>query len=130
MTDATRTSESDLLEHARELRSRGEVSAALGLLTNANRAERSAALELALVDLRVEGGKQRSAEDRSLIHAPVEPREATGAIVEVDAADLTASAVHEGIARSGCLLVRGLVRRERAAELAAGIDEALAAYDA
>ena len=130
MTDTTRSSVGELLEHAGELRSRGEIRAALELLTNANRVERTSELELALVDLRIDGGNQRCAEDRSTIQPPVEPEDASGAIVEVDAADLTASAVRDGIAHSGCLLVRGMVSRDRAAELATGIDAALAAYDA
>ncbi len=54
--------------------------------------------------------RHRPPPDRSAVHAPVEPQGAGGEIVEVDASDLTASAVREGIARSGCLLVRGLVQ--------------------
>ncbi|HEX2384796.1 MAG TPA: phytanoyl-CoA dioxygenase family protein [Acidimicrobiales bacterium] len=120
----------DVLRQAAALRSRGETRAAIELLTKANRAQRSSELELAMVDLRLEGGRSLSPSDSAVVHAPVEPQGPGGAIVEVDAAGLTVSALREGIARSGCLLVRGMVRPEAAAQIAAGIDSALAAYDA
>jgi hypothetical protein len=129
-TDTARSSTRDVLERAKDLRSRGEVRRAVEFLTEANRADRSSEIELAMVDLRLEGGRHLPPADRSAVHAPVEPEGPGGEIVEVDAADLTASAVRDGIARSGCLLVRGLVSPDRAAKLAAGIDGALAAYDA
>ena len=130
MTDTQRGSDRDLLEHADKLRSNGEIRAALELLTAANRIERSSEVEVALVDLRLEGGRHLPPPDPSAVHAPIEAQGPGGEIVEVNAADLTASAVRDGIARSGCLLVRGLVPPERAARFAAGIDAALAANDA
>jgi hypothetical protein len=48
----------------------------------------------------------------------------------VSAEELTVDSLRTGLARSGCLLVRGLVSPERSAELASGIDAALAAFDA
>jgi hypothetical protein len=130
MTDTARSSDTELLERAEALREQGEIRAALDLLVNANRAQRSSQLELAIVELRVEGGLHRPPRDLWAVNPPVRAEGDGGEIVEVDASELTASAVHEGIARSGCLLVRGLVPRERAAEFVAGIDAAVAAYDA
>jgi hypothetical protein len=43
---------------------------------------------------------------------------------EIPAAELSAGLIRAGILRDGCLLVRGLVPRERALTMAAGIDEA------
>jgi hypothetical protein len=51
-------------------------------------------------------------------------------LVEVDAGDLSVQAIRHGWAKGGCLLVRGLVPAERARRLTAGIDAALASYDA
>jgi hypothetical protein len=120
----------EVVRRAGELGAKGDYRGAIDLLTSANRVERSSKLELALVDLRLEGGQHRPPADRSAVHAPVDAQGDGGEIVEVDASELTVSAVREGIARSGCLLVRGVVRPKRASELAAGIDTAIAAYDA
>jgi len=57
MTDTQRSSDRDLLERAGELQSDGDIRAALELLSDANRIERSSELEVAIVDLRVEGGR-------------------------------------------------------------------------
>jgi hypothetical protein len=54
---------------------------------------------------------------------PVEP---FGAI---DARDLDLATLHHGLARHGCVWVRGLVPLARAAAFARGIDRALAAFD-
>src|SRR4051812_17490049 len=119
-----------LMERANALRSHGDARAALELLTRANREARTTELELAMVDLRLEACRQAPPLDLSSVRPPIEADGRSGEIVEVDAADLTAEAVRTGIARSGCLLVRGLVKPERAVQLAAGIDTPLAAYDA
>jgi hypothetical protein len=64
--------------------------------------------------------------------APAPPTSSArpGDILEVEAAQLSAATLRQGLAQSGCLLVRGLVSTEDAARLAHGIDAALAGYDA
>lgn len=52
-----------------------------------------------------------------------------GTLPELAAADLSLPALRSGLARHGCLLVRGLLTEARAAELRAGIDRALRAFD-
>jgi hypothetical protein len=44
--------------------------------------------------------------------------------------ELDPAALHDGLARHGCVLVRGLISQDRAEDLAAGIDHALDAFDA
>ena len=67
---------------------------------------------------------------RQATRPSIEPEPSTGEVVEVDASGMTVEALRSGWARSGCLLVRGLVQPERAARLASGIDAALGAFDA
>src|SRR4051812_9282718 len=55
---------------------------------------------------------------------------ADAGLPEFAPADLTPELVRAGILRDGCLLVRGLLPREEALALAAGIDRAFAARDA
>jgi hypothetical protein len=52
-----------------------------------------------------------------------------GALPELARDDLTAASLRAGMARNGCVLVRNLVDVDRALELAAGVDRALAAFD-
>ncbi len=130
MADAVvRGAEVPLVQQARSLASRGNIRDAIELLTEANRRERSTDLERELVRLRRKGGREAALEapsDRSQITAlPTD-----GAVFEVDRADLTVAAVQTGFARSGCVLVRGLVPAPTVAELVAGIDAVFAAYDA
>jgi hypothetical protein len=116
------------IEEAERLRKRGDARGAIDLLTEANRAERDAALEVALVEQRLAAARIHRAE------APV-PREHVapegdgGELFEIGPEDLSVDAYRTGLARSGCLLVRGLVPPDRAAALAAGIDSALANFD-
>ena len=53
-----------------------------------------------------------------------------GPLEPLRAADLTAARVRAEMAEHGCVYVRGLVDRERVAALRAGIDHALAGFDA
>lgn len=118
------------IHEAEALLAHGEGRAAIELLTTANRAERRPELERALVRMRVEGcatlGPPRPAPGD---HAVV-PGDAAAPITEITAAELSSAAVRDGFARSGCVLVRGLVPAARAARLAAGVDATYEAFDA
>lgn len=130
MTDAhVRDGDVDLVRQARGLASRGAVREAIELLTEANRRVRSTDLERELVRLRRKGGRELELRPPSTA-APVRAAPGDGTLFEVEPTDLTVDALREGFAQSGCVLVRGLVSRERAAELAAGIDSVFAAFDA
>jgi hypothetical protein len=106
----------------------GDVRAAVEVLMSANRAHPHGDLERALVRLRREG-PARVQPDPPLARPRIVAEPGHG-VVEVAAADLDAGAVRSGWARSGCVLVRGLVPRHRVDRLVAGIDAALAASDA
>jgi hypothetical protein len=116
------------LSRAVDLESRGEVRAAIEALTQANREEHNGDLERALVRLR-RAGPALLPPPPHANRPPIVPTPG-GPVFEIDAADLSASAVRAGWAQSGCLLVRGLVPPETVARLVAGIDAALAASDA
>jgi hypothetical protein len=123
------TASNPVLREAQELERAGDFRAAIDVLTQTNRRDPDSTLERALVHLRREGGRATP------VHAPasrpaITASGAGGTLVEVDAGDLDADAVREAFAACGCLLVRGLVPPERASHLAAGMDAALAAYDA
>jgi hypothetical protein len=55
---------------------------------------------------------------------------ADGELPEIAPADLTPELLRAGMLRDGCVLVRGLIPREEALELAGGIDRAFAERDA
>jgi hypothetical protein len=105
-------------------------------LTQANRAHPDRATERQLLRLRhVAGVRLLDAPER----APEYPSPNAARLPQVDGlpevapADLTPELLRAGILRDGCLLVRGLVGREEALELAAEIDRAFAeraAFDA
>src|SRR5215831_3757145 len=102
MADTT-TSEAAALarQRAADLEARGELRAAIEVLTDAAHAEPRADYLRELVRLRRAAGRE---------------------VLEIDAADLTAAAIRDGIARCGCLLVRGFLDADRAERLARGID--------
>lgn len=58
---------------------------------------------------------------------PVDP--GLGDLTAVDPAQLDVATLRAGLARNGCVLVRGLIDSERARGLAGGIDRALEAFD-
>lgn len=111
------------------LLSRGEVREAIDLLSDANRHARSGDLERALVRVRRDGLASCAHQGKPVAAEPVIADPNGGGLFEVDATDLTVSSIRTGFARSGCVLVRGLVPSERVARLVAGIDAAFAAYD-
>ena len=105
-------------------------------LTQANRARPDRATERQLLRLRhLAGVRLLDAPER----APEYPSPDAARLPQVDGlpeiapAELTPGLLRAGILRDGCLLVRGLVGREEALELAAEIDRAFAeraAFDA
>jgi hypothetical protein len=119
-----------VVREADELESRGELRAALELLTRSNREAQHALLVRALVRLRRSGCRWLPPPSPPAGRVPVVADQPTGNVVEVAAADLSLTTFRTGLARSGCVLVRGLVAPERVAELVAGIDTALAVHDA
>jgi Phytanoyl-CoA dioxygenase (PhyH) len=103
----------------------------IGRLSQEWRAEPSADTERELLRLRhLAGVRLIDAGDRAPDYAaPDEAALPAGGLPEIAAADLTPGLLRAGILRDGCLLVRGLVPREEALALAAGIDRALVARD-
>jgi hypothetical protein len=123
------------LRRAADFEDRGELRAAIDVLTEAARAEPCADYLRALVRLRRAAGRavidglpapEASGVGRERIAADG----LGGEIVEVAAADLTAAAIRDAIARCGCLLVRGFLDADRAERLARGIDATIEGYDA
>jgi hypothetical protein len=109
----------------------GRLVEAIRLLTEHNRVEREGEVEERLVRLRHEAFATLDHRPPASVPAPITatPGE-PGPLTELTPSDVDLDALWEGLARHGCVLVRGLVTRERAEQLAAGIDRALAAFDA
>jgi hypothetical protein len=107
----------------------GDVRGAIDLLSAANRREPSAVLERALVRVRHEGCSALPPPSRT-DPLPIMSDPSASGLVEVAAADLDLDSLRRGFARSGCVLVRGLVPAARVAPLVSGIDATFDAYDA
>jgi len=125
ITDADR-----LLLEAEALLERGDIMGAIDVLTVANRREPRSDVERALVRARYEGCASLPPPTASPTRQAIRADPSGGTLYEIDARDLTASAVRAGFARSGCVLVRGLVSPDRVARLAAGINATYEAFDA
>jgi hypothetical protein len=102
---------------------------AIERLTDENRRSPSAATERELVSLRHEafaelGGPPASSPPAIVAGSP------TGTLPRVAPADLDLQALRDGLATGGCLYVPGLIPAARVAELVAGIDRSLEAFDA
>jgi hypothetical protein len=118
-----------LLAEADRLAGAGHGLQAIGLLTEANRAQRDAALEQRLVGLRHQAFATLPRRPRAELPAEVAPEQPVGPLVPTPLDDLTVDALRRGLAQHGCVLVRGLIPPEWAEALARGIDRALDAYD-
>src|SRR5262245_55058605 len=116
------------IRRALELESRGAYRDAIELLTQENRREPATEVERELVRLRRDGATSVPIAAKDIAD-PIVAEDGSGRVAEIDVADLDLTALHHGLASSGCLLVRNLVSAEQAARLSAGIDAALAAYD-
>jgi hypothetical protein len=104
-----------------------ELRAEIERLTDVNRAEQSVELERMLLHLRnllgirlVEG----EADDRGFPAPAFDALPNGSPIPEIEPANLTPELLRAGILRSGCVLVRGLLERDRADEIAGEIDRA------
>lgn len=118
------------LRNADRLVSDGRPLEAVRLLSEANRRERSTAIERRLVSIRHEAFD--AVERRSIDDLPAAVRaapERAATLPDTSPSDLTVTSLHDGLAEHGCVLVRGLIPPERAARLADGIDRALAGFD-
>lgn len=123
--DAAGTALADLPE------SRDELFAEIERLTVANRSERVLDTERRLLHLRHLAG-MRLIEDATATSprypAPDAERLPDGPrLPEIASEDVTPELLRAGILRDGCLLVRGLVDREKALRFAAQIDRSFAA---
>ena len=113
---------------ADELETAGDLAGAIEELSRVNRSHRDPAHERRLIELRHRAGEL-------LVAAPGASAEyvapASGSLpagdglAEIDAAELTAPVLREAVLTKGSLLVRGLVPRDDALRLAAGIDRRL-----
>ena len=122
------------VNEARDLADRGNVDAAIELLTVANRAARDLELEREIRRLRHVAGLELLA-DAGARPSYSEPSGALpepgpqSRIPELIPDQLTAGLLRESILEYGCLLVRGLIDRDAAERMAAGIDRAFEARE-
>jgi hypothetical protein len=119
----------EAIDRASELESSGRVLDAIRLLVDANRRARDSRLEERLVALRLAAFDRLERRLVASLPPVVTANDAPGAMVELEPSDLTVARLREGFATSGCVMVRGLIARSRAAALAEGIDRAFAGFD-
>jgi hypothetical protein len=121
----------DALAAASALEREGRPVEAIRLLTEANRHTPDPLVEEHLVSLRhaaFEALDRRIPAD--LLPEVTAAAPPIGALEPVAAADLTPSVLRAGLARNGCVWVRGLASPEWVERLAGGIDRALGGFDA
>jgi hypothetical protein len=106
----------------------GRAMDAIRLLTEANRVHRHPQIEEQLVAMRHE---VFASPDETPEPPPVEirPEHTVLPLAPTDPRELDVATLRRGLARHGCVLVRGLIPPERAEMLARGIDRALDAFD-
>lgn len=125
------TDASDALGRADALEAAGRPVEAILLLTDANRRRRDPTVEARLVDLRHRAFETLGrAAPGNLPASVTASTDAPGPLGELTADELCTASLRAGLARHGCVLVRGLIGPERADQLARGIDRALAGFDA
>jgi hypothetical protein len=132
VSDTSQRSEAgvaDLLTDAAGLEGDGRGLDAVRLLTEANRALRDPRIEERLVTLRHEAFPAQRPEPPAILPPEVVAEDVPAPFAPTNPGDLDAATLRRGLARHGCVLVRGLVPPERAGGLAQGIDKALAAFD-
>jgi Phytanoyl-CoA dioxygenase (PhyH) len=123
-------STADALAGASALEEDGRPLEAIELLSEANRGSPDARLEERLVLLRhvAFDSLDRTRPDHLPPVIVAEPH--AGPLPELEPIELTAATLRAGMARNGCVLVRGLISPTRAAGLARGIDRVLEGFDA
>lgn len=128
MTDLADPAIDPTLAQVDALVAQGRSREAIDLLSAALRAERSPELARRAVALR-HRSFTRPVEPIPFTPPTTRPLPAPGTLPAIDAHELNASRLREGLGTHGCLLVRNLISADRAAALALGIDRALAAFD-
>jgi hypothetical protein len=109
----------------------GKVHEAIELLTAENRAQPDADVEVALVRMRHAGFGATDHPQPEPPFVPVAAAPGPVAALEPLAPDaLTVENLRAGLARNGCVLLRGLIPKARVEQLVDGIDHALEAFDA
>jgi hypothetical protein len=115
-------------------RSTEELLEELESLTRSNRESPSPETELRLVELRHAVGIREidAAESSAAYPEPAFDRlpDRNGDLAGIEPAELSPEVIRAGILRDGCLLVRGLVERDAALQIAEDIDRAFQARDA
>jgi hypothetical protein len=119
----------NLLGEANRLAGQGQGLDAIRLLTEANRGRRDAQLEERLVMLRHDVFGSLARRPPEALSPEVVREEPGGLLAPTDPRDLSVATLRRGLARHGCVLVRGLIPPERAEAFARGIDRALEAFD-
>lgn len=118
---------------ASTLEADGNLVEAIRILTDHNRIARDPEVDERLVRLRHEAFASLDTTQRPPSDPP-SPITAhagdPGALTELSPQQLDPATLRDGLARHGCALVRGLIPPDRAAQLVAGIDRALDAFDA
>jgi hypothetical protein len=126
-TDAAR-----VLEEANRLVDAGDPTKALRLLVDANRRERSGAIEKRIVGLRYDAFSQRPVGTSVQLDWPPRTTDCFAGrrgIPEVAAHDLDVQCIRSGVVHHGALIVRGLLHAEHVRLLQDDIHEAFAAFD-
>lgn len=130
MPERTDVDIDDVTGAADALVAEGRPREAIAVLVAANRARRSPAIEARLVDLRHAAFDAVPRLPAGSLPSPVAAEPTDAPLPELSPEQLDLASLRSGLARHGCVLVRGLLDRDRALGLAAGIDAALDGFDA
>jgi hypothetical protein len=123
------TDTADPLAAASALEAAGRYLDAILLLSDANRKAPQARLEERLVLLRNAAFDRLDRRVPPDLRAPVTAAEIRGPLPAHTRRELDLGLLRDALARHGCVLVRGLIPRTRALELAGGIDRVLDSFD-
>jgi hypothetical protein len=130
IADGRRIDHDELLATARALEEARRPLDAIRVLTEANRVSRNPRLEEQLVRLRHVAFDALDRTEPTSLPPAITPQPDAAPLRAHDPTTLTPAILRDSFARHGCALIRGLVSRSRAEELAHGIDRALAMFDA
>ena len=118
------------LAGAESLAHEGRFLDAIDSLTDANRSERSAAIEERLVRLRNAAFDELDRSPRDAPWPDDEPRPRAGELPAIAPGELTPELVRDHILRYGCAYIPGLLGDHHCEQLVAGIDRAFDGCDA
>jgi hypothetical protein len=119
----------DLLARAPDMVREGRGFEAVRVFTEANRTHRDPRIEERLVTLRHEVYPSLRRQPPANLPAEVRAEHLVHPFGPTEPDDLSVATLRGGLARHGCVLVRGLIPPARATAMARGIDEALDAFD-